>query len=166
MNARKLVAEGKSPVLEKQREKRRVSGEHSFGEVGARYFKEARMADSTRSMRKAIFDPDIEPAWKNRRLSEISPDDLRQLCGKVKERGAPATAIHVRDIVKQIFGFRRGFFRGGRTDFVFGEWGGRSRHRFDLAPTQHDPPHHRRGVRPCPDAGRLYRHEADARLAA
>ena len=37
--------------------------------------------------------------------SEISPDDLRQLCGKVKERGAPATAIHVRDIVKQIFGF-------------------------------------------------------------
>ena len=105
MIARKLVAEGKSPALEKQREKRRVSGEHSFGEVGARYFKEARMADSTRSMRKAIFDRDIEPAWKNRRLSEISPGDLRQLCSKVKERGAPATAIHVRDIVKQIFGF-------------------------------------------------------------
>ena len=105
MIARKLVAEGKSPALEKQREKRRVSGEHSFGEVGARYFKEARMADSTWSMRKAIFDRDIEPFWKNRRLSEISPDDLRQLCGKVKERGAPATAIHVRDIVKQIFGF-------------------------------------------------------------
>lgn len=105
MIARKLVAEGRSPALEKQREKRRVSGEHSFGEVGARYFKEARMADSTRSMRKAIFDRDIEPAWKNRRLSEISPDDLRQLCGKVKDRGTPATAIHARDIVKQIFGF-------------------------------------------------------------
>ena len=27
------------------------------------------------------------------------------LCLKVKERGAPATAIHVRDIVKQIYGF-------------------------------------------------------------
>ena len=27
------------------------------------------------------------------------------LCGKVKDRGAPATAIHVRDIIKQIFGF-------------------------------------------------------------
>jgi integrase len=38
-------------------------------------------------------------------LTEITPDDLRALCGKVKERGAPATAIHVRDIVKQIYAF-------------------------------------------------------------
>ena len=63
------------------------------------------MADSTRSMRKAIFDRDILPIWKNRLLSEITPDDLRTLCIKVKDRGAPATAIHVRDIVKQIYGF-------------------------------------------------------------
>lgn len=63
------------------------------------------MADSTRSMRRAIFNRDIYPVWKNRRLSEITPDDLRALCGKVKARGAPATAIHVRDIVKQIYGF-------------------------------------------------------------
>ncbi len=63
------------------------------------------MADSTRSMRKAIFDRDILPIWKNRLLSEITPDDLRTLCIKAKDRGAPATAIHVRDIVKQICGF-------------------------------------------------------------
>jgi len=55
-------------------------------------------------MRKAIFDRDILPTWKNRLLSEITPDDLRGLCAKVKERGAPATAIHVRDIIKQIYG--------------------------------------------------------------
>jgi integrase len=55
-------------------------------------------------MRKAIFDRDILPTWKNRLLSEIKPDDLRGLCAKVKERGAPATAIHVRDIIKQIYG--------------------------------------------------------------
>jgi len=42
---------------------------------------------------------------KNRLLTEITPDDLRALCNKVKDRGAPATAIHVRDIVKQIYGF-------------------------------------------------------------
>ncbi len=47
------------------------------------------MAESTRSMRKAIFDRDILPTWKNRLLSEITPDDLRGLCAKVKERGAP-----------------------------------------------------------------------------
>jgi integrase len=33
------------------------------------------------------------------------PDDLRAHCGAIAERGAPATAIHVRDIVKQIYGF-------------------------------------------------------------
>ena len=56
-------------------------------------------------MRRVIFDRDILPVWKNRLLTEIAPDDLRALCLKVKERGAPATALHVRDIVKQIYGF-------------------------------------------------------------
>jgi integrase len=32
---------------------------------------------------------------------------LRSLCKKVRDRGAPATAIHVRDIIKQIYGFTR-----------------------------------------------------------
>ena len=40
-----------------------------------------------------------------RLLAEIGPEDLRNLCAKVKERGAPATAVHVRDIVKQVFSF-------------------------------------------------------------
>jgi hypothetical protein len=35
--------------------------------------------------------------------SEINADDFRALCMQVKERGAPATAVHVRDIVKQIY---------------------------------------------------------------
>jgi integrase len=56
-------------------------------------------------MRRVIFDRDIVPVWKNRLLTEITPDDLRALCLKVKDRGAPATAIHIRDIVKQIYGF-------------------------------------------------------------
>ena len=103
--ARKMVAEGRSPAQEKQRAKRRLSDAQTFGGVGKRWFKEARMAESTRSMRKAIYDRDILPSWKNRLLAEIRPDDLRALCIKVKDRGAPATAVHVRDIVKQIYGF-------------------------------------------------------------
>ena len=103
--ARKLVAEGRSPAQEKQREKRRLAAAQNFGAAGKRWFKEARMAESTRSMRKAIFNRDILPVWKNRLLTEITPDDLRALCNKVKDRGAPATAIHARDIVKQIYGF-------------------------------------------------------------
>lgn len=105
MRARKLVADGISPAHEKKREKRRNALAQNFGAVGNVWLKEARMAESTRSMRKSILDRDIIPTWKNRLLTEITAEDLRQLCVKVKERGAPATAVHVRDIVKQIFGF-------------------------------------------------------------
>ncbi len=105
LDARRAVAEGLSPAQEKQREKRRVLEAKSFGEFGERWFKEAPMADSTRAMRRSIFERDLLPTFRNRLLSEITPDDLRALCAKIKGRGAPATAIHVRDILKQIYGF-------------------------------------------------------------
>ncbi len=105
LDARRMVGDGISPAQEKQRQKRRLKEAKSFGEFGERWFKEARMADSTRAMRRAIFDRDIVPTWRNRLLKEITPQDLRALCAKVKDRGAPATAIHVRDIVKQIYAF-------------------------------------------------------------
>jgi integrase len=103
--ARRMVADGVSPALEKQRSRRKQLVERSFGHLGTLWLKDATMADSTRSMRRSIFNRDILPVWKQRLLTEITPDDLRQLCAKVKGRGAPATAIHVRDIVKQIFAY-------------------------------------------------------------
>ena len=105
LEARRAVVEGQSPAQEKQREKRRLKEVKSFGDYGERWLTEALMADSTRAMRRIIFDRDIMPLWNSRLLIEISPADLRALCSKVKDRGAPATALHVRDIVKQIFGF-------------------------------------------------------------
>ena len=105
MEARRAIAEGQSPSQEKQREKRRMSEAKTFEEFTSRWLEEARMADSTRSMRKSIIDRDIMPLFRNRLLVEIRPEDLRNLCAKVKERGAPATAVHVRDIVKQVFSF-------------------------------------------------------------
>ncbi len=105
LDARRSVSDGRSPAQEKQRTKRRLKEAKSFGEFGRRWLREARMADSTRAMRKAIFERDVFPALKNRLLTEVKPEDIRQLCGQVKDRGAPATAIHVRDIIKQIFAF-------------------------------------------------------------
>lgn len=105
LEARRAVVEGQSPAQEKQREKRRLKDVESFGDYGERWLAEAPMAPSTRAMRRTIYERDIMPSWKNRLLIEISPDDLRGLCSKVKDRGAPATALHVRDITKQIFGF-------------------------------------------------------------
>ena len=105
VDARRAITEGRSPAQEKQREKRRLQEAKSFGQFGERWLQEARMADSTRAMRRSIFERDIFPAFRNRLLPEILPEDLRGLCAKVKERGAPATAVHVRDIVKLVFAF-------------------------------------------------------------
>ena len=52
-----------------------------------------------------MVDRDILPVFENRQLNEITADDLRALCNKVKACGAPATAVHVRDIVKQVYAF-------------------------------------------------------------
>jgi len=105
LDARREVREGRSPAIEKQREKRRLKQTKSFGEFGETWFQKATMADSTRAMRRSIWNRELEPKWRNRLLTEITPDDLRGLCGKIVDRGAPATAIHVRDLIKQIFGF-------------------------------------------------------------
>jgi len=73
-----------------------------FGEFGEKWLTAAPMADSTRAMRRTIFARELLPAWRKRLLTEITPDDLRAHCGAIVERGAPATALHVRDILKQI----------------------------------------------------------------
>ena len=105
IDAKRAVREGESPAIEKQRAKRRLKEAKSFGEFGEKWLTAAPMADSTRAMRRSIFERELLPVWRNRLLTEITPDDLRAHCGKIVDRGAPATAIHVRDILKQIYGF-------------------------------------------------------------
>jgi integrase len=105
IDAKRAIKEGRSPAIEKQRDKRRLIEAKSFGELGQKWLTAATMADSTRAMRRSIFERELLPKWRNRLLTEITPADLRAHCGAIVERGAPATAIHVRDIVKQIYGF-------------------------------------------------------------
>ena len=105
IDARRMIQEGLSPAIEKQREKRRIKEAKSFGEFGDKWLTMGPMADSTRAMRRSIFERELQPHWRNRLLTEITPGDLRTHCLTIVDRGAPATAIHVRDIVKQIYGF-------------------------------------------------------------
>lgn len=100
---KRSIANGVSPALEKQRAKRRLKEARSFESVAQRWMEAAPMAESTRNMRRSIFNREVLPQWRNRLLSEITPDDLRAHCKSIVDRGAPATAIHVRDIVKQIY---------------------------------------------------------------
>ncbi len=105
IDAKRMIEDGLSPAIEKQRAKRRLKEAQSFGEFGERWLNNSPMADSTRAMRRSIWERDLLPFWRNRLLTEIAPDDLRAHCQVIVNRGAPATALHVRDIVKQIYGF-------------------------------------------------------------
>ena len=102
---KRTIADGASPAIEKQRAKRRLQEARSFEHVAQAWMDKAPMADSTRNMRRSIFNREVLPKWRTRLLSEITPDDLRAHCKTIVDRGAPATAIHVRDIVKQIYGW-------------------------------------------------------------
>lgn len=51
----------------------------TFGEPAASWLDSARMADTTRSVRKGIVVRDILPAFKGRLLCEVTADDLRAL---------------------------------------------------------------------------------------
>ncbi|MFN8794149.1 MAG: tyrosine-type recombinase/integrase [Betaproteobacteria bacterium] len=105
MEALKAIAQGVSPAQEKQREKSRQAEAQTFGEYTKRWLAEHRMADSTKAMRKTVIDRDILPVFQNRRMAEIGPEDLRALCAKIKGRGAPATAVIAREIVKLVFAY-------------------------------------------------------------
>ena len=51
LDAKKAVAAGCSPALEKQREKRRLTAAKNFGDVALKWLADAKMADSMRAMR-------------------------------------------------------------------------------------------------------------------
>ena len=61
------------------------------------------MAESTRDMRRSVYVRELEKAFGNQKLAEITHEDLRILTDAIVERGAPATAVHTRDIVLQIY---------------------------------------------------------------
>ncbi|TDY97427.1 UNVERIFIED_ORG: site-specific recombinase XerD [Herbaspirillum seropedicae] len=101
--ARKLIASGNSPAKEKARDKARIKGTETFGAWAEKWLRGYQMADSTRDMRRSIFERELRPKFGNQRLIEIGHEDLRMLTDAIVERGAPATAVHAREVVFQIF---------------------------------------------------------------
>lgn len=69
LDARKSVQAVILSVLEKQREKRRVVGIKTFGAAKEAWLTSARLADSTRAMRKHIIDRDILSVFRDRLLT-------------------------------------------------------------------------------------------------
>ena len=114
MEAKKALAAGRSPSRQKAREKQRSGDADSFGEWAELWLKNHPMAESTRDMRRSVFERDLREPFGRLKLREISHEDLRSLCDKIVARGAPATAVHVREIVQLVY--RYALERGQRHE--------------------------------------------------
>lgn len=101
--AKKMIASGKSPAREKARAKTRHKDALTFGDWAQEWLRGYEMADSTRDMRKACYERELKDLFGNKLLIEITHDDLRSLTDKIVARGAPATAVHTREVVMQIY---------------------------------------------------------------
>ena len=101
--AKKMVSAGKSPAKEKARDKARVKDAETFSAWAEKWLRGYQMADTTRDMRRAVYERELKPKFGNRKLVEITHEDLRTLTNSIVERGAPATAVHSREVVMQVF---------------------------------------------------------------
>ena len=54
-------------------------------------------------MRRSVYERDLERPFGKLLLHEITHEELRALCDKIVARGAPATAVHAREIVMMVF---------------------------------------------------------------
>ncbi|MFW9659151.1 tyrosine-type recombinase/integrase [Vibrio parahaemolyticus] len=101
--AKRMVTDRKSPAKEKARAKARTKDAETFGAWAQKWLRGYQMADSTRDMRRSVYARELEGKFGNQKLTEITHEDLRALTDAIVERGAPATAVHTRDIVLQVY---------------------------------------------------------------
>ncbi|AIJ07466.1 Phage integrase family protein [Edwardsiella anguillarum] len=101
--AKKMVADGRSPAREKARDKARIKDAETFGAWAEKWLRGYQMAESTRDMRRSVYQREVKSKFAQQKLSEITHEDLRALTDNIVERGAPATAVHAREIVLQVY---------------------------------------------------------------
>lgn len=103
MIARKQVNEGISPASEKRAERNKIRNADRFCVFAEKYLADVQLADSTKALRVATYERDIKDTFGNRLMTEITTDEIRSHCEKIKERGAPSTAIFVRDLIANVY---------------------------------------------------------------
>ncbi|HEI8991588.1 TPA: tyrosine-type recombinase/integrase [Proteus mirabilis] len=103
IEAKRLLNAGISPASKKRDgiESKKIGT--VFKDYTVNFLHDAQYADSTRAMKEAIIEKEIYPVFGKLQLEEITTPRLRALCEKIKDRGAKATALQVREIVGSVF---------------------------------------------------------------
>lgn len=107
LEAKQSLASGRSPARQKATAAAKRRDEQSFGQWAEEWLARYTMAESTRDMRRSVYERDLKRPFGRLKLHEVTPDELRSLCDRIVERGAPATAVHARDIVMLVFRYAR-----------------------------------------------------------
>ncbi len=114
IEAKRIIAQGISSAREKARVKQRIKDAQTFDDWAQAWLNGLEMADSTRDMRRACYQRELASTFGNKHLNEITHEDLRNLTSQIAARGAPATAVHTREVVMQVF--RWAIERGQKVD--------------------------------------------------
>lgn len=114
VEAKKLVSQGVSPACVKSDGKKKLKEELTFGEYTDKWLSSLNVADSTLDLKRGIVSREILPIFGNKLLKEISTENVLAQCEKIRDRGAPSTALQVREIMSSVFRFANGI--GVRID--------------------------------------------------
>ncbi len=114
--ARVDVSSGRSPARAKVEQRSEVADAMSFGRWATRYFEfksdaksgAERLADSTLSLRRSIYDRILVGPFGKLNLDEIKPVALGELLDRVKTDRGPGPAVHARELVLQVYRFAAG----------------------------------------------------------
>lgn len=103
IEAKRLLNAGVSPASKKRDgiESKKIGT--VFKDYTVNFLNDAQYSASTRAMKEAIIEKEIYPVFGKLQLEEITTPRLRALCEKIKDRGAKATALQVREIVGSVF---------------------------------------------------------------
>ncbi|HEJ9409180.1 TPA: tyrosine-type recombinase/integrase [Proteus mirabilis] len=103
IEAKRLLNAGISPASKKRDgiESKKIGT--VFKDYTVNFLNDTQYADSTKAMKEAIIEKEIYPVFGKLQLEEITTPRLRALCEKIKDRGAKATALQVREIVGSVF---------------------------------------------------------------
>lgn len=104
--AKKALAAGRSPARQKASIRKRRKDENTFGQWTEEWLERYMMAESTRDMRRSVYECDLKKPYQKLKLDEITEEELRRLCDRIVARGAPATAVQAREsLTRQVIVF-------------------------------------------------------------
>jgi integrase len=107
IEVKKTIAAGRSPARQKATLASRRRDENTFGEWAEEWLDRYMMAESTRDMRRSVYERDLKRPFGKLKLDEITADELRRLCDRIVDRGAPATAVHAREVVMLVYRYAK-----------------------------------------------------------